>query len=247
MSPEAYALRLGLQPASDPGGRPRALYTWVVRCAHRTFLIDPGPADPERAADMGLTGFTPASEALGRIGLDPGQINDVVLSHGHWDLMDGLRDLLHARIWIARAEVEAMGRGAAQGPTSGYRWEDLQRLGLAPRVHLLGRRRQLDPCLRVAVVGGHTPGTMAAVVLTEGRPCLILAGDNLPLGPREGLGQSPAGPPPHDPEGDRLSRFHDPTPRLRQLGWEAPLVPGRDPGLARRFPEIAPGVIRLFP
>jgi len=248
MSVEVFALRFGLAeyPASwifeDGGSEPQqlALHVFVLRGPNRAVLVDTGFVDPALAGRWRIQEFSPVADLLGRIGMDPASITDVILTHGHWDHVGGVRDFLHARLWISRDELETMKRAVqAQGAgPEGYRWEDLQVLGLAPRLQTFGRCRSLTPFVRVAMVSGHTPGCLAVTFLHEGLPRLVLVGDNawlyrnlqghpLPLMARSG--------------------GHDALPRLRELAGEAPLVPGRDPDLGAHFTQVCPGVVRLFP
>lgn len=248
MSLEVLALRFGIAeyPASwvceDGGDEPLtlALHAFLLRTPSRSILVDTGFLDSALARRWRIREFFPVAHLLTEVGLAPENIADVILTHGHWDHVGGVRDFLHARVWISRDELETMKRAVqarGAGP-EGYRWEDLQVLGLAPRLHTFGRRRSIAPFVRVALVSGHTPGCLAVSVLREGLPRLVLAGDNawlyrnleghpLPLMARSG--------------------GHDALPRLRELAGDAPLVPGRDPQLGSRFTQLSPRVVRLFP
>lgn len=247
MSVQVFALRCGLfdyperhlfEGAGD-GTVPLALYAFVLTTPERTVLVDTGFLDPRLVEAWKVREFATVSEMLERVGLSPCRINDVIVTHGHWDHLGGLKDFLHARVWMAEAEIAAMHEQVGpDSPTAhGYRWEDLQVLGLAPRLHRFGRQRAIAPFVRVAVVSGHTPGCLAVTVLYEGLPRLVLAGDNAYLYANLAGRPLPA-----------LSRQggHDAVPRIRHLAGEAPLVPGHDPELDRHFPEVAPGVLRLF-
>lgn len=245
MLPEVYALRYGTFDQTEDwlveGGSPErtvplALYAFLVRSMRRTVLVDTGFL----GARPGVREHEPVATALERLDLSPAHVNDVVITHGHWDHLGGLRDFLHARVWISRDEVAAMQAAVtAEHPEKdGYRWEDLQVVALAPRLQLVGRRRQVDPSVRLAVVSGHTPGMLAVTVLGEGLPRIMLAGDNAWL--YRNLEGHPL------PARSRRGG-HDALRRIRGLAGDAPLVPGHDPDLARRYPEAAPGVLRLYP
>ena len=248
MSLQVLALRYGLMdgPPSgscQEGGPPPetlAMYVFLLHTPQRSVLVDTGFGDPELARLWQVREFIPVPDLLGQVGLAPDRITDVILTHGHWDRVGGLRDFMHARIWIARDELAAMeqaGRTEGAGPGD-YRWEDLQVLGLAPRLQTFGRRRAIAPFARVAVVTGHTPGMLAVTVLHEGLPRLVLVGDNAWL--YRHLEGSPM--PTHS-----RAAGHDPLPRLRLLAGDAPLVPGRDPDLGRHYRQVSPSVVRLFP
>ena len=238
MALEVFALRFGrvdyptawLFDGPGEGSRTLAHHVFLLRTPSRNILVDTGFLEPELVERWHVRDFTPVAAMLERVGLSPADVADVILTHGHPEQVGGLRDFLHARIWVSRDELEAMDRAVhTDGPErDGYRWEDLQVLGLAPRLHTFGRRRAIAPFVRVAVVSGHTPGCLAVTVLVEGLPRLVLAGDNAWL--YENLEGRPM---------PSLSRTggHDALPRLRVLAGDA----------EDRYTPVAPGVIRLFP
>jgi glyoxylase-like metal-dependent hydrolase (beta-lactamase superfamily II) len=101
---------LPLLADAHDGPMPLDYFVWVIRNAERTILVDTGFG--ERAArERGRTITIHPAEALRRFGVDPDKVEDVVITHLHYDHAGNLDSFPNARIHLQEAEI-----GYATGP-----------------------------------------------------------------------------------------------------------------------------------
>lgn len=109
---------------------------------------------------------------LAQVGVDPGEIGHVILSHMHADHTGNLKHFRHARVSVQRAEYDyafATGRDAA--------WirEDYDLPGVD--WHLTEGDWDVLPGLSMVSTPGHTPGHQSAVVNLPSGETLVLTAD----------------------------------------------------------------------
>ena len=63
-------------------------YIWLIRSKDEAIVVDAGVA-PALAAERELTGYTSPADVLARTGIEASKIKHVILTHLHWDHMDG--------------------------------------------------------------------------------------------------------------------------------------------------------------
>lgn len=253
MSLKVYALRLGTAKAYESElfayslldgeqdtMRNYDINAYLITTEERRILVDTGFNDVAYVSESGIDNYCTVTEALAKIHYKPEDITDVVISHAHWANIGGLESFLKARVWITKAELDAMDIAAQKGQTLalGYRWKDMQVLGMVSKLHIINRCRAISEVLRLDRVSGHTPGILCAGVIYNGRTILSLLTDNAWFYDNlEGRSLSVAW---RDGGCDSL-------PRIRARAGASVLVPGRDPLLYKKYPAEAPGVARLFP
>lgn len=143
---------------------------FLVRTGDRIILVDTGAGDIAREDYYG--GSLPAS--LARLGVQPGDITDVLLTHLHYDHVG----------WTTS-------KGQVVFPNATYRahaadWEyfvtspeavpgAVRKLSpLADRLELFDDERTLAPGVDARPAPGHTPGSTVYVISSEGERALLL-------------------------------------------------------------------------
>jgi glyoxylase-like metal-dependent hydrolase (beta-lactamase superfamily II) len=178
-TPEQWAAADRLDPAAaGPDG------TWLLHfhCYAirwddgRTVLVDAGigPADAPAATWAPVPGRLP--EQLARAGIEPDEVDLVVLTHLHTDHVGwaatGRRPYFrNARYALQRAELESA-QHIAPATFDGI----VTPLHESGQLDLLDGDRVLAPGLRAVATPGHTPGHQC-VVLDGGGRTLALTGD----------------------------------------------------------------------
>jgi glyoxylase-like metal-dependent hydrolase (beta-lactamase superfamily II) len=220
-----------------------AMMVWLLRGpAGRTVLVDAGFYRDKFLRRWQPADFTRPSEALARLGIRPEEVTDIVISHVHWDHMDGLDLFPKARVWIQAAEyhyyVGNDGRPAAAGIDSADA-AMLAAMHAAGRVQLVdGDGREIIPGVTVYTGGRHTYASQYAGVRTRAGT-VVIASDNLYL--YENLERRAPIAQTLDPQAnlaaqERMTRIAS-HPRL--------IVPGHDPAVFERFPRPGGGVAKI--
>ena len=245
---EVYAVRYGtlarfpvaaLVAGADTARRMDiALMVWLVRApGGRTILVDAGFYRAKFLARWKPAGYVQPSAALARAGVRPEDVTDIVVSHVHWDHLDGADLFPNARLWIQRDEYERYVDDAGRARERTIDSADaamLASLRRAGRVELVpGDSVEILPGVRVFTGGKHTFASQYATVSTAGGP-VVLASDNAYL--YENLEQRR----PIAQTLDSASNLKA-QDRVRALASDPRLiVPGHDPAVLERYPAAAP-------
>lgn len=166
----------------DPHDAPMPLdyYVWVLRNGGRTVLVDTG--FDQRGADLrGRTITRPVAEGLEALGVDRAAVDDVIVTHMHYDHIgnDGL--LPNARFHLQDAEMAyATGRCMCHGLVNhAFEIEDvihMVRRVYGGRVRFHDGDARLLPGITLHLVGGHSRGLQCVTVKTKRGP-VVLASD----------------------------------------------------------------------
>jgi glyoxylase-like metal-dependent hydrolase (beta-lactamase superfamily II) len=253
---EVYAVRYAklidfpvaaLVQGAEPGRKlDIAMTIWVLRGPDgRTVLVDAGFYRPRLLrARSGVADFTRPDLALGRLGIKPEEVTDIVVTHMHWDHADGVDLFPKARVWIQKDEFNYYTR-EAKPPTGDERNDELDeasamvKLNTQGRVHLVdGDAREILPGVTVYTGGRHTFASQYVVVNTKAG-CVVIASDNLYL--YENLDKHVAIAQTFDAMSNLAAQD-----RMKQLATSPRLIiPGHDPEVFVRFPKPGNGVARL--
>ena len=120
------------------------------------------------------------AERMKQIGVDPGSIEHVIVSHLHFDHFSSTIDLFpNARLYLQRKELEAALHPVHPWFTGAYAPGIVERLtgDLAGRLEIIDGDAEILLGLKVFWVGGHTPGLQAVLLPTSLSPRTCLTSD----------------------------------------------------------------------
>lgn len=161
-------------------GSDLAYFVWVAKRADRVFVIDTGFGQ-QQADQRGRTLLRKPSEALGLLGIDAARVEEVILTHLHYDHAGTLDAFPKARFHLQDAEAAyATGRCMCHDFLKGpFHVEDVVafvRHLYAGRVCFHDGAVEVVPGLSLHKVGGHTAGLQAVRVWTR-RGWVVVASD----------------------------------------------------------------------
>lgn len=241
-----YAERDGVRGEHFLGGDPRPTdampmdyFVWAVVGGGHTWVVDTG-FSPEDATRRGRTLLRSAAEALALVGVEADTVEDVILTHLHYDHAGGLGQFPNARFHVQDREMAfATGRNMTH-EAIGFTFNPSCVASLVLAAHA-GRLlfhdgdAELAPGLSVHLLGGHTDGLQVVRVWTRSG-WLVLASDASHF--YENLSEGRPFPIVFD-VGAMLEGFH----RLRELAdGEELIVPGHDPLVLQTFPPVSDDV-----
>jgi glyoxylase-like metal-dependent hydrolase (beta-lactamase superfamily II) len=222
-----------------------AMTIWLIRGNGRNVLLDSGFYHERFFKDWTVKDFIKPSEALAPLGLKREDITDIIVSHMHWDHMDGLDLFPKARVWIQRDEYTYYTGEAWHGDTHGGIDEDdvltLVKLNTEGRVTFVnGDAQEIIPGITCYIGGKHTfQSQFVGVNSHDGK--VVLASDNLYF--YENLEK-------HVAIGTTLDaasnlRAQD---RMKQIAARVDLIiPGHDSTVFEKFPKVTDRIIQIQP
>lgn len=159
---------------------PLDYFVWAVVGAQRTFIVDTG-FDQAMADKRGRTITNPVEHGLAKIGIRADEVEDVVITHMHYDHAGNHGLFPRARYHVQDREMayctgRCMCHHALSHP---FEPEDVKSMVgrlFAGRVKFHDGSAELAPGLTVHWVGGHTNGLQIVRVQTA-RGWVVLASD----------------------------------------------------------------------
>jgi glyoxylase-like metal-dependent hydrolase (beta-lactamase superfamily II) len=159
-----------------------AMAFWVIRGGGHIILFDSGFHMQKWIDQFHATDFLSPDKALQEAGIDPAAVTDIIISHAHWDHMDGIDLFPKATIWIQKAEYEyytgaAWQPGGHHGGIEPNDVAELVRRNIAGQVRLVdGDDKEILPGVRAYTGARHTFASQ--YIRVEGQPPFVLASDN---------------------------------------------------------------------
>ncbi len=145
-------------------------YCWYIEGADKHILVDTG-ADARTATEFrGFPAQDVASfeDALGNIGLKPGDIDLVIHTHLHWDHCANTSKCRNAKL-IATHDELTFALSPHPIMASGYKKDLFKNLDFM----LVKGEYEVAPGIELIPAPGHTPGTQAVSINTEQGKAII--------------------------------------------------------------------------
>lgn len=159
------------------GPMPLDFNVWILHNAHRTVLVDTGFGQRAANERKRAIDFDPVA-ALDSLGIPAAAIEDIILTHLHFDHAGNIDRFAKARFHVQDAEVAfATGRCMCEGNLRfPFDVEDivaLVRHTYAERVCFHDGDAQPLPGISLHLVPGHTQGIQSVRVMTPRGPVLL--------------------------------------------------------------------------
>lgn len=160
---------------------PLDYYVWaILRDDAPPIVVDTG-FDAEAAARRGRTLLRPVAEGLAAAGIDSGVVEDVIVTHMHYDHAGSLDLFPRARFHIQDAEMafctgRSMTERTLRAPFDANPVAEMVRLLFKDRVVFHAGTSAIAPGVTVHHLGGHTAGLQIVEVATARGP-VVLASD----------------------------------------------------------------------
>jgi glyoxylase-like metal-dependent hydrolase (beta-lactamase superfamily II) len=218
---------------------------WLLKGSNgRRVLVDAGFYRQKFVDRWKPRDFRSPADAVLAAGVRADEITDIIISHAHWDHVDGADLFPAATIWIQREEY-AYYTGPAWHARDTHGGVDEEDMVALLKINLQGRLRFVDgdnqepiPGIRTYTGGRHTWASQYVSAQAAGG-LAVLTSDNVYL--YENLEKRAAIAQTLDAASNLKAQD-----RVRALGDAgATIVPGHDPAIFERFPTVADGVVRV--
>src|SRR6478672_8392205 len=248
---EVYAIRFGVLPAFPVSNlvagaeRGRTLdvpvMVWLLKGSNgRVVLVDSGFHHQKFLDQWKPRDFRTPAAAVEAAGVKPELVTDIIISHAHWDHVDGIDLFPKATIWIQREEYRYY-TGEAWQTRNTHGGVDADDMVALLRVNVQGRLRFVEgddqeviPGIRCYIGGKHTRESQYCTVKIEGGTA-VFTSDNVYL--YENFEK-------HVPIAQTLDAASNLKAQDRAKSSASDprlLVPGHDPAVFERFERVADG------
>jgi len=187
---EIYAIEYAKRPAPvcaadiAVGGKSTdsvgmSFYIWYLKGDNgKRIVVDAGFWEDLIGGDTSLMSYRRPDLGLRRINVDPDSVTDLVITHPHWDHIDGMDLFPNATVWMQKKDYAYFVGDAWQagGYTVGLVKRDVLKIAKANtdgRLRLVeGDSLEIIPGVRVFTGSGHSFGSQR--LLVDARPSRIL-------------------------------------------------------------------------
>ena len=234
----------------DPHDGPMSMdyFVWVIVGSGAPIVVDVG-FTPEVGTRRGRQTLSDPVEVMAALGVDANAVEDVILTHLHYDHCGQVGAFPRARFWVQDKEMDFWtgrfaGRAAFRDVVEPDDIAGLVRLNFAQRLRFVDGAETVAEGVTVHHVGGHTPGLQVVVVETaDGNVVLASDSSHYYANLEEDRPFSIV---------NSLPDMYGAFDRLRELACGSPaIVPGHDPLVLERYRPAAPGLeglaVRITP
>jgi glyoxylase-like metal-dependent hydrolase (beta-lactamase superfamily II) len=223
----------------DPhdGPMPLDYFVWVVTGHGRTFAVDTGFSEAHARKRSRVLLRSPL-DGLRMAGFDPTQIEDVIVTHMHYDHAGNIDRFPRARFHVQDSEMayctgRCMCHPMLRFPFDADDVGSMVRHVFAGRVQFHDGDEEIAPGLSLHRIGGHSMGLQSVRVMTR-RGWVVLASDATHFYAH--FEQGRVFPIVHDIAGV-LEGYR----KLAQLASSnSHVIPGHDPEVMKRYPAARP-------
>jgi glyoxylase-like metal-dependent hydrolase (beta-lactamase superfamily II) len=220
---------------------------WLIKGNGKNILVDAGFLnDIPDAKEFGVVNYIRPDSTLLKLGVKPDEVTDIILSHPHWDHIDGIGLFPNAHIWIQKEDYNYYVGAAWQkdGHNGGFNKRDVRtllNLNLEGKVTLVdGDNKEILPGIKVFTGSRHTYNSQYVLVET-GTNKVLLASDNIWIyyslehlvPPSTGGTLDPAG------YVKAMQRMKTMVSNVKYI------IPGHDAKVFSIFPKVADGVVEI--
>ena len=247
---EVYAVRYAHNPAArrphnfvggDPHAAPMPLdyFVWAIKGNGRTLILDTG-FDAAMSAKRGRDFIRSPGEGLKTIGIDPDTVEDVIISHMHYDHCGNYDMFPRARYHVQDIEMayctgRCMCHDALRVPFEEEDVVAMVRKVFAGRVTFHDGDAEVAPGISVHHVGGHSKGLQFVRVWTR-RGWLVLASDASHFYANMNEGRAFAIVHNHEATLEGYNRM------FALASNRSAVIPGHDPLVREQYPAAAAGL-----
>jgi glyoxylase-like metal-dependent hydrolase (beta-lactamase superfamily II) len=256
---EVYAIRFGKSRSlrlsavaiggSDKDSVGDCFMFWLLKGNEKNILVDAGFELNENSTkeySWNGSNYIRPDSALRRMGIKPGDITDIIITHPHWDHIGGIGLFPTAQVWMQSDDYGYFVGAAWQkdGDSGGFYKEDVLAIvarNLEGRLHLIkGDSIEIFPGIRVFIGSKHTRESQYVLVNTRTEQ-VILASDNswyyynvehlVSIPPRFTFD---------------TNAYANQLKRMRRMQPDVSLIiPGHDALVFSKFPTIAEDIVRI--
>jgi glyoxylase-like metal-dependent hydrolase (beta-lactamase superfamily II) len=233
----------GLLAGADTSRRiDLAMMVWLIRGNGRNVLLDAGFYRQPLVDRYKPTDYMTPAAAVARAGVQPDQVTDLIISHIHWDHLDGIDLFPKARVWIQKDEFNYYTDSSGAVKNRSIDAADAKLLAQVAREGRLelvdGDGVEIIPGISVYIGGKHTYQSQFVKVQANAGT-IVLASDNMYL--YENLEK-------HVPIAQTLDAASNLRTQDRMVAMASSprlLVPGHDPEVFVRFPSPGNGIAAI--
>ena len=220
---------------------------WLIKGNGKNILVDAGFLnDIPDAREFDVINYVRPDSTLLKLDLKATDITDIILSHPHWDHIDGIDLFPNAQVWMQQNDFYYYVGAAWQkdGFAGGFNKRDVRKLidkNLAGKLTLVaGDSIQIIPGIKVFTGSKHTFESQYVLVET-GTNKVILASDNIWVYySLEHMMPASAGGT-FDPAGHVKAMR-----RMKRLATSSKyIIPGHDAKIFSKFPTVKEGVVKI--
>jgi glyoxylase-like metal-dependent hydrolase (beta-lactamase superfamily II) len=213
---------------------------WLLKGKEKTILVDAGFSDPTGYEDMK---FTRPDSILQKLNIKPEEITDIIVTHPHWDHVDGIDLFPNAMVWMQQQDHnEFLKFINEKGEVSfGFLKKDADKLSKKKSENKLtlvkGDNIEILPGIKVCTGAKHTFESQY-VVLGPENDRTIIASDNCwfyynltSMLPALSL----------DPQAyvNNLKRMKNMVKDIKYI------IPGHDPLVFKKFPLVTENIVQI--